>query len=278
MKSHFFARITIIAISLIALGLVIFMAVFLGKEKELTVDDMTLTHKIDKDDWERQDHFIPLKIETETGPGVKQVMLHYFSRGQRISVPMSRIDQSDYYAGLIPGDEKGIRNYYYFEVLRESGEALVFPERAKPVFESEYHYFKIRNEGRVNKSLLWGHILLMVLALFLFLHALYYAIDFLKTGEDFTKIWFTTIWGTLTFFISGFPIGWVIEKQVLGNYWEGIPFGWDITDSKTLFIFIYWLIILLLHRFGRLRERGFARAVIIGAVFALIMFLLPHSL
>jgi hypothetical protein len=278
MKSHFFARTVIIAVSLIAFGLIIFMMVYLGKEKQLTGGGVTLTHRIDTDDWEMQDHFITLKVEAGAASAVKQVLLHYFSRGERHSLPMSRIDQSDHYAGFIPGDEKGVRNYYYFEVLKESGDPIVFPAKAKPDFQSEYHYFKIRNEGRVTRGLLWAHILLMTVAIFLFIHALYYAIDYLKTGEDYAKIWHTTFWGTLAFFISGFPIGWVIEKQVLGNYWEGIPFGWDITDSKTLFIFLYWLIIILLHRFGRLRERGFARAVIFGALFAIVMFMLPHSL
>jgi len=278
MTSHFFARILIIAVCVIAFGLAIFMMVFSGKEKQLMADDVTLTHKIDKDDWEKQDHFISLKVQAGAPSEISRVILHYFSRGKRESRPMSRIDQTPYFAGFIPGDEKGVRNYYYFEVLRAGKAPILFPEKAKPEFESEYHYFKVRNEGRVHRGLLWAHILLMTAAIFLFLHALYYAVDYLKTGEDYSKIKHATVWGTVCFFISGFPIGWVIEKQVLGNYWEGIPFGTDITDSKTLFIFLYWFIILMLHRYGKIRERGFARAVIFGALFALGLFMLPHSL
>ena len=278
MISHRFARMLIILISTAALGLVLFMVVFIGKEKILVRDDITLTHIVDTDDRELQDHFIWLKIQTSDLSDLKEVHLHYFSRGERHSLPMSRIGASGYYGSFLPGDEKGIRNYYYFEIEREEKPALLFPERAKTEFQSEYDYFKIRNEGPVSKPLLWIHILLMVAALFIFLHALYFAIDYLKTGEDLPKVWFATFWATLCFFISGFPIGWVIEKQVLGNYWEGIPFGTDITDSKTLFIFLYWLLILLLFRFRKLQDKRFAKAVILGAVFALILFLLPHSL
>ena len=80
------------------------------------------------------------------------------------------------------------------------------------------------------------------------------------------------------FFITGFPIGWMIEKQVLGNYWEGIPFGWDITDSKTLFIFVFWIIPVILRLRRRLSDYGFARWVIAASLFTIAMFLLPHSL
>ena len=114
-------------------GLALFLVVFIGKEKTLVRDNIKLTHTIDTDDRELQDHFIWLKIQTSDLSDLKAVHLHYFSRGERHSLPMSRIGASGYYGCFIPGDEKGIRNYYYFEIHREGKPALLFPERANPI-------------------------------------------------------------------------------------------------------------------------------------------------
>jgi hypothetical protein len=85
-------------------------------------------------------------------------------------------------------------------------------------------------------------------------------------------------WGVLTFFITGFPIGWIIEKQVLGNYWEGVPFGWDITDNKTLIIFILWLVFIILQKSKKISPRSYAKWIIINTIITIILFLIPHSI
>jgi hypothetical protein len=96
------------------------------------------------------------------------------------------------------------------------------------------------------------------------------------------------VWGTITFFITGFPIGIWVSSQVFGGWgWTGIPFGWDVTDNKTLIVFLYYLIIILLtrnHLFKRegvknvIGDRTFAKLTIIGTVFTLIVFIIPHSI
>jgi len=101
---------------------------------------------------------------------------------------------------------------------------------------------------------------------------------YLQTGEKDLPMIRSVNAGILSFFITGFPIGCIIEKQVLGNYWEGIPFGTDITDSKTLVILLLWLVFMILQRKGVISNKGYARWVIINAVITIVLFLLPHSL
>lgn len=204
--------------------------------------------------------------------------VNYFRDGQLFSIVMEKLPGTDYYGAEIPGDDLGERNYYYLEAFDGAQNRVILPETASEVFESEYNYYKVRFEGKASFILLLFHIVLMIAAFFLLIHALYYALNYLATEERGEAIVRSVNLGIITFFITGFPIGWVIEKQVLGNYWEGIPFGWDITDSKTLIILVIWLIVIWLKTKNKMSIRTYAKWVIINTIITIMLFLLPHSL
>jgi len=218
-----------------------------------------------------------VKAVSEAGDSLT-VKVHYYRGGEFHTLKMQRLMGTNYYGVEIPGDKLGQRNYYYIEALSSSGSRVVLPKSADASFDSEYDYFKIRYEGQATFILLLLHIVLMMAALLLLIHALYYALNYLYTGEREEAIVRSVNLGTLIFFITGFPIGWIIEKQVLGNYWEGIPFGWDITDSKTLIILVLWLVFIILKWRGKISSRLYARWVIISTIITIGLFLLPHSI
>ncbi len=266
----------IVLIGVIVFGIMVMMMVA-PKTKTAVSGDLRMEYTPDKDGYEFTTHLIPVKVIAPKG--VERVVLHYGGEGgfrQKVIHPSA--DDSTWYVTSMELPEKGVRYYFYFEVVDRAGNQLIFPEEAKPQFTSEYHYFKLRSEGQVSRLALFFHVLLMLFAIVLFFHVMYDAIYILNGGHREQRIVMVTLYAQICFFITGFPLGWLIEKQVLGNYWEGIPFGWDITDSKTLFIFLYWMIPLILYWLKKIGERGFAKWAVGGVIFTVVMFLLPHSL
>ncbi len=98
-----------------------------------------------------------------------------------------------------------------------------------------------------------------------------------RTGLEYfnQKEYKKFLYPTLIFIIlGGFIFGPIVQKFAFGAYWTGIPFGYDLTDNKTLIAFLFWLI----PFFYRNRPSVFSKYVIIAAIVTLIVFLIPHSL
>lgn len=73
--------------------------------------------------------------------------------------------------------------------------------------------------------------------------------------------------------VGGFVLGPIIQKLAFGAYWTGVPFGYDLTDNKTLIAGVAWILAAT-----RLRGGGQGRvAVATAAVVTLVVFAIPHS-
>jgi len=74
--------------------------------------------------------------------------------------------------------------------------------------------------------------------------------------------------------LGGLVLGCFVQKVAFGHYWTGFPLGNDMTDNKTLFVFLFWLIALIAN------WKSGKRPVLVGlaAVFMLLVFCIPHSL
>ncbi|MFO7617476.1 MAG: hypothetical protein R6V75_09515 [Bacteroidales bacterium] len=146
----------------------------------------------------------------------------------------------------------------YFLEMEKDGEA-VFIGKNEPVI--------IRFKGDVPAGALIPHIILMFLAmLFASVAGLYAAFRI----ERFKRY---TIWTFVILFVGGFIFGPLVQWFAFGDWWTGIPFGWDLTDNKTLFAFLFWLAAL----FG-LKGKGRPWLVILAAIMTLVIFSIPHSL
>lgn len=86
----------------------------------------------------------------------------------------------------------------------------------------------------------------------------------------------TRLWGLLTVLllvVGGFVLGPVVQKFAFGAYWTGIPWGWDLTDNKTLFAGVAWILAA-----WQLRRQGQGRAAAVAAALVtLVVFAIPHS-
>lgn len=126
----------------------------------------------------------------------------------------------------------------------------------------------IRFKGAVPLWALIPHVIVMFLAMLLSARA---GIEALRPHSNPRRL---AIWTTATLFVGGFILGPLVQKFAFGAFWTGFPFGYDLTDNKTLIAFIGWVIALIAGRKGK-PARGW---VLAAAVLLLIVFLVPHSL
>jgi len=124
----------------------------------------------------------------------------------------------------------------------------------------------IRFKGYVPSFILIPHILIMLLAMLFSNVAGIFAL-FKIPSVKMMKITLGTI------FIGGLIMGPLVQKYAFNELWAGVPYGWDLTDNKTLIAFVAWVIALL---FNWKKESRYW--VVAAAVVTLGIFSIPHSL
>lgn len=73
--------------------------------------------------------------------------------------------------------------------------------------------------------------------------------------------------------VGGFVLGPWMQHQAFGQWWTGVPFGYDLTDNKTLFAIAAWAIAA-----WRVKAAPPGRvAVGLAALLTIVVFAIPHS-
>jgi hypothetical protein len=68
-------------------------------------------------------------------------------------------------------------------------------------------------------------------------------------------------------------LGPIVQFDAFGDFWTGIPFGWDLTDNKTLIALLFWILAVVMNR---KKERPVY--TVLAAIVLLLVFSIPHSL
>jgi hypothetical protein len=163
----------------------------------------------------------------------------------------------DTLVGLITQLPPAGKMQYYVELYK--GKDIIYTRKDNPVI--------IRFKGDVPISILLPHILAMFFALFLSVTAGLLA---LFDDMSYRKV---QIWSFVFLILGGFILGPIVQHHAFGQWWTGIPFGWDLTDNKTLIIFIGWLAAIIANRKQARRWWTVAAALLM-----IIIYLIPHSL
>ncbi len=185
----------------------------------------------------------------------------YMSNDSLTSVELKRV--GDYLVTFIPHQPPAGKVMYRITLTENS-------KAARDLFFN-YELSKkdviIRFKGSVPGNVLIPHIF------FIFLAMLFSTITgleaFFKGKNTLIYTWITVI----TLLLGGLIIGPMVQKFSFGEYWTGWPFGYDLTDNKSLIAFIFWIIALIVQY----RNRKNRTWPIIAAFFMLIVFLIPHS-
>ncbi|MBU0474068.1 MAG: hypothetical protein KKF62_07875 [Bacteroidetes bacterium] len=125
----------------------------------------------------------------------------------------------------------------------------------------------IRYKGAVPDVILIIHIIFMFTAMLLSVRTGIEA--FRKEPKLYTLTYCTLI----TLFIGGLILGPIVQQYAFGALWTGIPFGHDLTDNKTLIIFVGWVIALFMYKKSAHPERW----AIAASVLMIAIYLIPHS-
>ena len=140
--------------------------------------------------------------------------------------------------------------------LTKGGETALFPPRPAVT----------RFKGDVPAVILVPHVLCMFLGMLLSTLTGLAAVS----GARTRTLSFVTF-GLIA--VGGFILGPIVQKAAFDAYWTGVPFGWDLTDNKTLIAGLFWAGAILVQRPGRP-----ARLEILAAAFTtLLVFAIPHS-
>ncbi len=125
----------------------------------------------------------------------------------------------------------------------------------------------IRFKGAVPMAVLSPHIFFMFFSM---LFALRTGLELFFRRID-TRYYTGVV--LVTLFFGGLILGPIVQKFAFGAYWTGWPFGHDLTDNKTLFVFIFWVIAWFV-----LRKKPKNRLWPLLAVAAMILvYSIPHS-
>lgn len=158
--------------------------------------------------------------------------------------------------GVLPHQPPAGKLQYYVELVKDNKIYAIAKE--EPVV--------IRFRGDVPLYIVIPHVLLIFLTMFFSaLCGLY--IIFKK--ENYRKY---VNWAFFTLLIGGFVFGPLMQKFAFNEFWTGIPFGYDLTDNKTLFAFLFWLWAFLANR---MKPRPVP--VLIACIMTIVIFSIPHS-
>lgn len=83
-----------------------------------------------------------------------------------------------------------------------------------------------------------------------------------------------TYWTLGFLFAGGFIFGPLMQYYSFNTWWTGWPLGTDLTDNKTAFAFVAWIV----AAFALTRVKNPRRWVLGAAVLMLLVYLIPHSL
>jgi hypothetical protein len=165
---------------------------------------------------------------------------------------------SKYLAGELPS-QPAAGKLEYFITLTEAGGDEAAIARDRPVV--------IRFKGNVPAVIMLPHILIMFLAMLLSnlagLTAAFGRPEQKKYGR----------WALWLLLAGGIILGPVVQKYAFGELWTGVPFGWDLTDNKTLIAVAAWIMAVIMNR-----RKDRPAYTVAAALLLLLVYSIPHSL
>lgn len=146
---------------------------------------------------------------------------------------------------------------YYLEIS--------YADDIKTLFRDEP--IVIRYKGAVPAYILIPHILMMFLAMF------FSNLAGIMSIINYPKYKKYSVWTLVILLAGGIILGPLVQFYAFGELWTGVPFGWDLTDNKTLIAVMFWIFAVYMNKKS---EKPVYTAV--AAFVLLLIFSIPHSL
>jgi hypothetical protein len=168
-----------------------------------------------------------------------------------------KISEEKGFFAEVPQQPAAGKLQYYFEITDSNGSKTYLKDT--PVV--------IRFKGGVPALVLIPHILCMFIAM------LFSTLAGLMAFVKFPLYKKYAIWTLILFTAGGMILGPIVQFDAFGDYWTGVPFGWDLTDNKTLIAFVFWVLAVVMNR-----KKDKPLYVVLAAVILLLVYSIPHSM
>ncbi|HCX98870.1 MAG TPA: hypothetical protein DG754_01910 [Bacteroidales bacterium] len=167
--------------------------------------------------------------------------------------------EDDKFVSYLPEvNQKAAKLEYFIEIEHfTSDEVIKLPE--EPVV--------IRYKGSVPAWALIPHIV------FIFIALIFSSLSGVMAAFNHDKYKFWAVATLILIFVGGLVFGPIVQKFAFDHFWTGFPFGQDLTDNKTLIMFVVWLMAVLVNW-----KRSVPMVTVLAAIFTLIIYCIPHSL
>jgi hypothetical protein len=223
-----------------------------GKVK---ISEQEISFKLLRSETTDKDVQISLKVPDTTISG-HLIYKRFKSDDQLSKIPLVR--EGDNLQGTLPKQPAAGKLLYYVYVTSNSDTVSLTGE--DPVI--------LRYKGSVPASVLIPHVIFMFMAMLISNRAGIESLDRTGNSKKYLK------WVIGLFLIGGFILGPVVQKFAFGEFWTGIPFGYDLTDNKTLLGMFGWLFAWYKNRKDH-RSRG---SILFASILLLAVYLIPHSM
>ncbi|HEY3295211.1 MAG TPA: hypothetical protein VGL38_07220 [bacterium] len=194
---------------------------------------------------------IPVLDRTVTG---ELTYKRYKSNDEWTTSPMQRV--GDDLVGALPEQPPAGKMMYSVNLM--DGEGRKTALTAAPVV--------LRFKGAVPFYILHPHIFFMFFSMLVGTRC---GLEAMFHGDRARRMAIET---AAMLFVGGMILGPIVQKYAFGAFWTGWPFGHDLTDNKTAFAMLFWVIALWRDRTGKGRPW-----YMLAAVMQLVVYSIPHS-
>jgi len=164
---------------------------------------------------------------------------------------------------LLPAQPAAGKVEYYVELESAEGSIRV-PEEETLI---------LRFKDPVPPWILVPHIIVLFIALLVGVRT---ALGAAFHPEGIRRLAWTTL-GLMT--VGGMILGPLVQKFAFGAFWTGWPYGYDLTDNKTLIMWLVWVgVVLVLAKRRSSRDWVVRGSILLAAVVMMTVYLIPHSL
>ncbi len=220
----------------------------------ITIDGKVISYSLDRSHGGNEDYLIKIQTDDPDISGLLQWKRYKTNDNWKTD---SLIYTDRFLTGSLPYQPPAGKLLYRVSLVKNENTFLL--NKGNPVI--------IRYKGDVPVFIIVPHIILMFLAMLLSTRT---GLEFFNKKPDYKKLVYWTL-GVLL--VGGMVFGPIMQKYAFGEFWTGIPFGFDLTDNKTLLAVIGWIIALAALKKSAKPQRW----IIFASIFMFIIYLIPHS-
>jgi hypothetical protein len=176
------------------------------------------------------------------------------------AIPMTA--QDGQLVGMLPAQPAAGKLEFYVQ-LSAGAEPARIQDGDEPIV--------IRFKDPVSPFVLVPHIAFMFFAILFGIRTALGA----SLGHDVRHLSWTTL---VLMSVGGMILGPIVQKQAFGAYWTGFPWGYDLTDNKTLIMWVVWVAAVFMLQWKEEAKRLGRTVVLVGALVMMVVYLIPHSM